>query len=635
MSDILDQLLSLCGQVGVPLRVQPPVAVVPLVASTGNGTAPIALSFCSGVGGLDLGLERAGFKVILASETDPDARATVAANRPGLPVLGDLRDCTPADIRAAADIGNLDIDLVAAGPPCQTFSTAGKHRGTADERGEVLPKFVALALALAPRYIVVENVRGLMLDAAFDQVLKTFQDGGYAVSWNLYDSAYFGAPQRRERVIIIGSKNGRVPHLTPTHSDRPEDGLPPWRTLRDAIGDMGGIEHHGARYSPKRLECWQALRAGARPGSRPDYYRRLTWNEPAMTLLTNPSNFLSGCCHPEHDRPLSVEEYKRVQGFPDHWKVCGNLRSRYRQLGNAVPVPLGQAVGRTIIEHMRTRRSEDPVPGFRYSRHHHSSDRKWNKVEPKGRTSIMDNNLGTLDQLHALCGLLNVPLPPPPLPELPAPSPVEGPAPEPEVYQPTPDIACYCPCDFRQLPVEPRSVKLIATDIPYDDKWLSEVPDFAAWCADKLTDDGVLVTFYGHSHLDECLHLLSKHLVYQWQLISPIYGVARSYGRFVARYQFAVVFSKSKEWHPRQAVADIMPAGERVPGKHPHRKTVHQMQFIIEAFSNENDRVADPCAGSWTTAIAAYKTCRRFVGGEQDAQWMAEAMEKFGRLLKE
>jgi hypothetical protein len=252
----------------------------------------------------------------------------------------------------------------------------------------------------------------------------------------------------------------------------------------------------------------------------------------------------------------------------------------------------------------------------------------------------MDDHHDTLDQLQALCGRLGVPVPAPPPPappKPPAPEPVVLPVPKPEVYRPAEGIECWCPMDFRNLPVEAKSVKLVATDIPYDDGWLHEVPDLAAWCAEKLTDDGALVTFYGHSHLAEMLHLMTKdkNLLYRWQLFSPIYGVARSYGRFVARYQLAVVFSKSKDWKPRQAVVDILPAGERVRGDHPHRKTVSQMQAIVEAFSDENSLVVDCCAGSWTTGIAAYMTNRRFVGGEREAKWMATAKDRFGRLLTE
>ena len=393
------------------------------------------LEFLHGSGRAGLGLERAGFKVVVASGTDPDARATIAANRPDLPVLGDLRDYDAAEVRAAAGIGDdTDIDLVAAGPPCQTFSTAGKQGGTADERGDVLLKFLDLAIRLHPRYIAIENVRGLMLDKdAFDEVLRRLRGGGYATSFNLYDAVCFGAAQHRDRVIVIASRSGRVPYLRPTNSCRPEDGLPPWRTLRDAIGDMTGIEHHAARYPEWRLPFFRQLKPGqnwkdlpdpakaisrrvlAATGGKSEIYRRLAWDRPSHTLLTKPCNMLSGCCHPDENRPLSVEEYRRLQGFPDRWQVCGSIQSQYRQLGNAVPVPLGEAVGKAVIQHIRTGRSDDPVPGFRYSRYRRTSDRDPNELQPQERL-IMDNTFDTLGQLQSLCGQLGVPVPLPPPP---------------------------------------------------------------------------------------------------------------------------------------------------------------------------------------------------------------------------
>ncbi len=362
----------------------PPVVPVNKVFKPHGGTAPIALSFCTGAMGLDLGLERAGFEVILASETDPDARATIATNRPGLPILGDLRDYAAAEVRAAAGIDeDTDIDLVAAGVPCQTYSSAGGLRGTADERGMVLVRFVYLATSLAPRYVVIENVPGLASKRhihVLEHVLRMLRDGDYSASWKVYDAVDFGAAQRRKRVIIIASRRGRVPSVVPTHH-RHRDGLSAWRTLKDAIGDMSDIEHHYARYTEKRLRFFRQLKPGqnwrhlphpekalseatiAATGGKAGYYRRLAWDKPAPTLLTSPTNFLGGCCHPDEDRPLSVEEYKRLQGFPDDLTVCGDLQSQYRQLGNAVPVPLGEAIGKTIIEHRRTEWSKSPVHG--------------------------------------------------------------------------------------------------------------------------------------------------------------------------------------------------------------------------------------------------------------------------------
>ena len=211
------------------------------------------------------------------------------------------------------------------------------------------------------------------------------------------------------------------------------------------------------------------------------------------------------------------------------------------------------------------------------------------------------------DQLQTLCGKMGVPVPPPPPMVATAPQPVVHlPQKPPKPYQPFSGIDCYCPCDFRDLPIEPGTVQAVLTDIPYDEDWLEYVPEFGTWCAENfLTTESwsrsTVTPSCGYVALDD----RGQAFVYRWQLVSPIYGVARSYGRFVARYQLAVVFSKSQDWHPRQAVADIMPAGQRVKGKHPHRKTVAQMQFLTEQFSDEGCLVVDPCAGGWTTAEAS------------------------------
>ena len=194
-------------------------------------------------------------------------------------------------------------------------------------------------------------------------------------------------------------------------------------------------------------------------GGKPGYYRRLSWERPAPTLMTNPSNFLCGCCHPDEHRPLSVEEYRRVQGFPDSWRVCGSITSQYRQIGNSVPVPLGEAVGKTILQHMHTRNSADPRPGFLYSNYHTLND------------NIERSNMDTLELLNQVCaGMGNPPIPP----SLP-----------PESYSPAPDITCYR-SDFRRLPIKAGSVDAVVTDIPWEPDWLPNVGDFAAWCARVL-----------------------------------------------------------------------------------------------------------------------------------------------------
>lgn len=390
------EVITVAAQDSVADAAPPPM--VGQIADSSH--APIAISFFTGAMGLDLGLEQAGFAVRLASEIDEDAAATIKLNRPRIPVIGDIHQYTAAQARATAGIGDAEIDLVVGGPPCQTFSTAGKRQGFEDVRGIALPKFASLAVELSPRYIVIENVRGLLAaddGDVLDKILAMLKSGGYEVSFELYDAACFGVSQHRDRVIVIASRDGRVPYLTPTHSDRPEDGLPPWRTLRDAIGDMNGVEHHHVQFPAQRLEYLQKLQPGQNwrdlseedqraalgaatleaEGGKVGFYRRLSWSEPCPTLMSVPTMPATDLCHPEELRPLSVEEYKRIQGFPGSWGLCGNLESQYRQLGNAVPVRLGEAVGRTILEHMRTHGSEDPAPGFRYSRYGRTSEREW------------------------------------------------------------------------------------------------------------------------------------------------------------------------------------------------------------------------------------------------------------------
>ena len=241
MDNVLDQLQSLCGQMGIPLPAPPTAA-----------PAPIVLSFCSGAMGLDLGLEDAGFKVVAVSETDTDAMATIrepsGSARPGRPA-GLLR--SPGV--PAAGIGQADIDLVAAGPPCQSFSLSGKLRGVADERGDVCLRFIDLAMSCIRVCRSGECAGTLGGRLCIQPHSGKFRDDGYVVSYNLYTPLTSVLPQQRERLIIIASRDGRVPYLTPTHSDRPGDGLPPWRTSEMLLGTWRESSIKGRRYSPNRL----------------------------------------------------------------------------------------------------------------------------------------------------------------------------------------------------------------------------------------------------------------------------------------------------------------------------------------------------------------------------------------------
>ena len=389
----------------------------------GNGSngAIVALSFFSGALGLDLGFERAGIKVLLASEIDGPTRETITANRPEIGLIGDIRDYTAAQIRNLAGLGPKDeIDLIAGGPPCQAFSTAGKRQGFEDTRGNVFLTYIDRILELRPKYAVIENVRGLLSaplahrpherrgfgfppltleeekGGALLHILNKLRDGGYGVSFNLYNAANFGAPQKRERVVIVCSRGGRkLPYLMPTHSESGDFGLPKWRTVKESLRGLPKDGHDFVKFPEKRLRFYRMLKPGEywkdlpeklhkealggaffAGGGKTGFLRRLPWNEPSPTLVTHPAMPATDLAHPTEERPLSVQEYKRLQEFPDDWQVAGSIVDQYRQIGNAVPVSLGAAIGRLIVADIQKQKILE-VPDFPYSRYKFTDEQSW------------------------------------------------------------------------------------------------------------------------------------------------------------------------------------------------------------------------------------------------------------------
>jgi len=370
------------------------------------------LSFFSGAMGLDIGLHKAGFETLLTCEIDKASRQTILANNPGIGLIGDIRDYTTNQILEYAGLTSKeDVDLIVGGPPCQAFSSAGKRMGLADDRGNVFLKFIELIESINPKFAVIENVRGL-LSAKYDIDLRPKEEeflpselkelkgatmfyvynrlraAGYRLSFNLYNSANYGTPQIRERVIIICSRvNERVPYLKPTHSQNGDFGLPRWKTLKQAISNLNGSNTDFIKFPEKRLKYYRMLKAGQNwrdlseemqkealgksyhlGGGKTGFFRRLDWDKPSPTLVTHPAMPATDLSHPEEDRPLSVQEYKRIQEFPDKWEIKGNLVNRYKQIGNAVPVSVGEAIGRLILELKKDQVSEN-LPNFKYSRY--------------------------------------------------------------------------------------------------------------------------------------------------------------------------------------------------------------------------------------------------------------------------
>ncbi|BCL34492.1 DNA cytosine methyltransferase [Nostoc sp. MS1] len=380
-----------------------------------------ALSFFSGCMGLDLGLEQEGIEVLLACEVDTAARKTIETNRPDITLIGDIRNYSANEIREKAGLSlHEDIDVIVGGPPCQAFSSAGKRQGFHDERGNVFLTFIDLITQLRPKFAVIENVRGLlsaplkhrpheMRGANYPQlsdeekrggallyIIRQLKEAGYGVSFNLYNTANFGTPQQRERVVITCSRDGeKLPYLTPTHSETGLYGLPQWRTLRDALAELPKDGHCFVKFPEKRLKYYRLLKPGQywrdlpvelhqealgasyhAGGGKTGFYRRLAWNKPSPTLVTHPAMPATDLAHPEEDRPLSIQEYKRIQELPDSWIIEGNLLDQYRQVGNAVPCSLGRAIARMLINHING--IEPKVfHNFPYSRYLKTDEVNW------------------------------------------------------------------------------------------------------------------------------------------------------------------------------------------------------------------------------------------------------------------
>lgn len=403
--------------------INPRIKPVPNNPQYTSSSSIKALSFFTGAMGLDLGLEKSGIEIVLASEIDKHTRLTIERNKPNCSLIGDIRDYTAQEILAIVGISqNDDVDLIVGGPPCQAFSTAGKRYGFNDERGNVFLTFVQLIKEIRPKYAVIENVRGLLSapllhrphnkrgknhpPLSFDElpggtlryILSELESAGYGVSFNLYNAANFGSPQNRERVILICNRDGyELPYLEPTHSFDGAFGLPKWRTFREAVAGLPEDGHSYINFPEKRLKYYKLLKAGQNwrnlspelqkealgksyyaGGGKTGFLRRIDWDKPCPTLVTHPAMPATDLAHPELDRPLSIQEYKRIQDFPDDWFIAGKILDRYKQIGNAVPVSLGEAVGRLIIKHINGEKISSPE-NFPYSRYLNCDHKSWKK----------------------------------------------------------------------------------------------------------------------------------------------------------------------------------------------------------------------------------------------------------------
>lgn len=318
----------------------------------------------AGAGGTALGFENAGFNHILLNEFDGAACATLQANRPNWYL--DPRDIREVDFRYLRH----KVDVVVGGFPCQTFSAAGQRRGFDDPRGLLFFELVRAVTEIQPRLVIGENVKGLVNHdggRTLRIMVMALKKMGYRVAWRVIKAQYYDVPQKRERLIIVGlHKSVPGPLLFPKAKDYTV-------TLREALQDVPASP--GEQYPPSKVKAlelvppggnWRDLPDGVRQeyvgkftGGATAMARRLSWDEPAPTLLTKPQAKLTERCHPEETRPLTVREYARVQTFPDDWQFCGARGNQYKQIGNAVPVNLGYHIGRAAIAMLDGKRPDN------------------------------------------------------------------------------------------------------------------------------------------------------------------------------------------------------------------------------------------------------------------------------------
>jgi len=314
----------------------------------------------AGAGGLALGLEKAGLKTIFLNENNKDAVKTLIKNRPKW-------DINNEDVKNVSFKG-MKADVVTGGFPCQAFSYAGKRLGFEDTRGTLFFEFSRAVKEIQPKIFIAENVAGLVSHdkgRTLKTILKIFKEDldHYDVEYKVLNSVDFSVPQKRKRIIIVGTKK-RIKFNFPKEHKK-------IITVGEALKNVPKSE--GTTYSEKRKKimklippggCWINLPEDIKKeymgvsinsgGGKRGMARRISWDEPCLTLTTSPSQKQTERCHPKETRPFTVREYARIQTFPDDWKFEGSISSQYKQIGNAVPVKLAKEIGKEIVKALKS-----------------------------------------------------------------------------------------------------------------------------------------------------------------------------------------------------------------------------------------------------------------------------------------
>ena len=359
----------------------------------------------AGVGGLSYGFAHDyNFEIVAANEILANMAKAYSLNHQSAKVyVGDIKDFSAKKIEKDLDIKASEIDIVIGGPPCQAYSTVGK-RLTDDPRGKLFQEYFRVLKEFNPSLFLFENVKGLLSmqgGELLKSIVSLFATLGYKVQYRLLNAADYGAPQIRERVVIVGSKlRVDFEYPTPTHHNPEEcpglfnNILKPYLTLEEAISDLPFIKSNDESFeyssepqndfqkimrknaplklmdhnSPNNNEClvklMELLPDGGTPEDLPinlrptsgfkNTYCRLWWKRPSTTItrnLSTPSS--SRCIHPKAARPLTTREGARLQCFPDNYQFYGSRGDKNLQIGNAVPTFLSNVIAKAILENFK------------------------------------------------------------------------------------------------------------------------------------------------------------------------------------------------------------------------------------------------------------------------------------------
>jgi len=348
-------------------RAQPPRARRPVIDAVDL--------FCGG-GGLTCGLRQAGVRVRMGVDFDPQCEYAYEHNNHARFLNKSVADLTPDEVRANFRPGH--ISLLAGCAPCQTFSKYNQKATWHDKRWHLLRHFQRLVEAVLPDLVTMENVPRLAEQAVFDRFRKKLSELGYSVDFRIVNCPDYGLPQLRQRLVLVASRLGPIAVPAPNPRARR-------KTVRSVIGNLPPLRagetdphdrlHFCAALSPLNLRRIRASRPG---GSWRDWpadlvanchrretgrgygavYGRMSWDQPAPTMTTQFFGFGNGRFgHPEQDRGISVREGAMFQGFPRDYQFLPpdaprNISQLGKMIGNAVPVKLGELIGRTFRTHL-------------------------------------------------------------------------------------------------------------------------------------------------------------------------------------------------------------------------------------------------------------------------------------------